>query len=100
MDNIKQIAYSIFYKTKYWKIDLTDYAIRESHVLGDKYIGTLYEDRDTGLAILVTYYSEEELQTFLSHFRYKVLLRFPNGSFIRLEEFRDEFGEVLKTNKI
>ena len=98
--NIKDIAYSIFYKTKYWYIDLNDYAIRESHVLGDKYIGTLYEDRDTGLAILVSYYSEEELQAFLSHFRYRVLLRFPNGAFIRLEEFRDEFGEVLKTNKI
>ena len=100
MDNIKQIAYSIFYKTKYWKIDLIDYAIRESHVLGDKYIGTLYEDRDTGLAILVTYYSEKELQEFLSHFRYKVLIRFHNGALIRLEEFRDEFGEMLKANKI
>lgn len=100
MDNIRQIAYSIFYKTKYWKIDLTDYVIRESHVLGDKYIGNLYEDRDTGSAILVTYYSEEELQDFLSYFKYTVLIRFPNGAFIRLEEFRDEFGEVLKTNKI
>lgn len=100
MDSIKQIAYSIFYKTKYWKIDLIDYVIRESHVLGDKYIGTLYEDRDTGLAILATYYSEEELPEFLSHFKYKVLIRFRNGAFIRLEEFRNEFGEVFKTGKI
>lgn len=100
MDNIRQIAYSIFYKTKYWKIGLIDYVISESHVLGDKYIGTLYEDRDTGLAILVTNYSEEELQEFLSHFRYKVLIRFHNGALIRLEEFRDEFGEVLKASKV
>lgn len=100
MDNIRQIAYSIFYKTKYWKIGLIDYVISESHVLGDKYIGTLYEDRDTGLAILVTYYSEEELQEFLSHFRYKVLIRFHNGALIRLEEFIDEFGEVLKASKV
>lgn len=100
MDSIKQIAYSIFYKTQYWKIGLVDYAISESHVLGDKYIGTLYEDRDTGSAILVTPYSEEELQVFLSYFRYKVLFRFPNGALIRLEEFRNEFGEVLKTGKI
>lgn len=100
MDSIRQIAYSIFYKTKYWKIGLIDYVISESHVLGDKYIGTLYEDRDTGLAILVTYYSEEELQEFLSHFRYKVLIRFHNGTLIRLEEFRDEFGEVLKASKV
>lgn len=100
MDDIRQIAYSIFYKTRYWKIDLTDYVIIESHVLGDKYIGNLYEDRDTGLAILVTYYSEEELQNFLSYFKYTVLIRFPNGALIRLEEFRDEFGEVFKTGKI
>lgn len=100
MDSIKQIAYSIFYKTQYWKIGLVDYVISESHVLGDKYIGTLYEDRDTGSAILVTLYSEEELQVFLSYFRYKVLIRFHNGSLIRLEEFRNEFGEVFKTGKI
>lgn len=100
MDNIRQIAYSIFYKTRYWKIDLIDYEIRESHLFGDRYIGNLYEDRDTGLAILVSWNSEEEIQDFLSYFKYTVLLRFPNGAFIRLEEFRDEFGEVLKTNKI
>lgn len=98
MDNIRQIAECIFYKTNY-SIDLCDYTIRTPSIFGNMYLATLYEDRDTGSAILASYYSEEKLQELLSYFRYTVLIRFPNGCFVRLEEFRYEFGEVFKANK-